>query len=160
MVNEAIYLRRKDVVYFDPGTVKMLAKGDPKIPGKMFKQDMVAAAKSDTGVKGRFNHNEADAYHVARFSARFWLFLSRVEKLMEGPPATATVFREKILTRQDPVKMAIEQLCLTPAEQQAFAKVHTFTRGEKAGHTVLMGALFKENQRFYRFSRISPDENL
>jgi len=128
-VNEAIYTRRKDVVYFDPGTVKMLAKGDPKIKGKMFKQDMVEAAKADTGIKGRFNHNEADAYHIARFAARFWLFLNR--SISEGD--------------------------LTPAEFQAFAKIHTFKKGEKAGQTVLMGAAFKENARFFRFSSLPKD---
>lgn len=128
-VNEAIYIRRKDVVYFDPGSVKMLAKGDPKIKGKMFKQDMVDAAKSDTGIKGRFNHNEADAYHVARFAARFWLFLGK--KLAEAD--------------------------LTPSEYQAFAKIHTFKRGERAGQTVLMGAAFKEGQRFFRFSALPKE---
>lgn len=128
-VNEAIYLRRKDVVYFDPGTVKMLTKGDPKIPGKMFKQDMVDAAKSDTGIKGRLNHNEADAYHVARFAARFWEFLSG----------------------------EILETDLTPAEHQAFAKIHTFKKGARAGQTVLQGAAFKEGRRFFRFSALPKD---
>ena len=60
MVNEAIYVRRKDVVYFDPGSLKMLVKEDPDVrKGKMFKTDMVDAAKADTGTTGKFNHNEA-----------------------------------------------------------------------------------------------------
>ena len=124
-VNEVVYTRRKDVVYFDPGTVKMLAKGDPKArKGKMFKQDMVAAAKADTGIKGVFNHNEADAYLVARSTARFWLF----------------------------VKGQISEADLTPSEYQSFAKVHTFTKGDRAGETVRTGAVYKEGKRFYRFS--------
>lgn len=125
MVTEAVYLRRKDVVYFDPGTVKMLAKGDPRLrPGKMFKADMVDAARADTGIKGKFNHNEADAYHIARFAARFW-------DLYHG---------------------RLEAEHLTPSEQQAFVKIHTFVRGKQAGKTVHQGALFKENKRFFRFS--------
>jgi Holliday junction resolvasome RuvABC endonuclease subunit len=124
-VNEVVYTRRKDVVYFDPGTVKMLAKGDPKVrKGKMFKQDMVAAAKADTGIRGAFNHNEADAYLVAKFTARFW-------QLVKGQ-----------ISGED----------LTPSEHQAFVKIHTFTRGERAGETVRLGAVYKEGKRFYRFS--------
>ena len=128
-VNEVVYTHRKDVVFFDPGTVKMLAKLDPRTrKGKMFKADMVAAAKADTGITGRFNHNEADAYHVARFAARFFLRLD-----------------EKI-TNDD----------LTPSEYRAFAKVHTFQKGGHVGETVYQGAIFKENQRFYRFSKLEP----
>ena len=127
MVNEAIYTRRKDVVFFDPVSLKMLVKEDPKArKGKMFKQDMVEAAKTDTGIKGAFNHNEADAYHLARFAARFWLFL------------------EDRITTED----------LTPSEHHAFARVHTFTRGDKAGKTERLGAVFKEGQRFFRYSLI------
>jgi Holliday junction resolvasome RuvABC endonuclease subunit len=126
-VNEAIYTRRKDVVYFDPGTVKMLAKEDPSIrKGKMFKADMVAAAKVDTGIKGRFNHNEADAYHIGRFAARFFLF----------------------------VNGSLKEADLTPAEFRAFARTHTFVRGRRKGETVQYGAAFKEGQRWYRFSTL------
>lgn len=129
-VNEAIYTRRKDVVYFDPGSVKMLAKGDPSVrKGKMFKQDMVEAAKADTGVTGRFNHNEADAYHIARFAARFFDFVDR--------------------------RIGVEEL--TPSEKRAFAFVHTFTKGKRAGETLYHGAAFKEGKRFYRFSLLGPD---
>jgi hypothetical protein len=129
-VNEALFIMRRDVVYFDPGTVKMLAKQDPKVrQGKMFKSDMVEAARADCGgFKGRLNHNEADAYHIGRFAARFW-------KLLDGE---------------------IGEADLTPSEYQAFARVHTFQRGDRAGQTLKTGAIFKENQRFYRFSRLGP----
>ena len=124
MVNEAIWSRRKDVVYFDPSTVKMLTKIDPsQRKGKMFKSDMIDAAKADTGV-GRWNADEADAYHVARFAARFW-------SLANGD---------------------IQETDLTPAEYKAFAREHTFTRGERAGQTVQSGTLFKEGKRFFKFS--------
>lgn len=128
MVNEAVWQRRRDVVYFDPATVKMLVKEDPKRrPGKMFKSDMVNAAVMDTGIR-RWNHNEADAYHLARFAARFW-------SLMRG---------------------AVQTDELTPAEFRAFARVHTFQRGKREGQTVHSGTMFKENQRFFRFSALKP----
>lgn len=123
MVNEAVWSRRRDVVFFDPGTVKMLARGAPNLPGKMFKSDMVEACKAETGLT--LNHNEADAYHVAKSAARFWMLL-RGEI---GP--------------ED----------LTPAEVQAFTRIHTFSKGKRVGQTVRLGAMFKENQRFFRFSR-------
>lgn len=123
-VNEAVWSRRRDVVHFDPGTVKMLTKIDPKQrKGKMFKSDMIDAAKADTGVS-KWNADEADAYHVARFTARFWMF----------------------------VKGQIGEGDLSPAEHQAFARVHTYTRGKREGQTVHTGAIFKEGRRFFRFS--------
>jgi hypothetical protein len=124
MVNEAIWSRRKDVVYFDPLTLKMLVKEDPKIrKGKMFKSDMIEAARADTGI-ARWNSDEADGYHVSRYTARFW-------KLVRGE-----------ITEAD----------LTPSEQIAFLKIHTFKRGKRKGQTIRRGALFKENQRYFRFS--------
>lgn len=128
-VNEAIWTRRKDVVFFDPSQVKMLAKGDPRVrKGKMHKGDMVDAAKAETGV--RLNHNEADAYHVARSAARFWM-------LFKGQ-----------LNEDD----------LLPAELRAFSRIHTFVRGKRAGVTVKTGAIFKENSRFFRFSQYLPEK--
>ncbi len=128
MINEAIFSRRKDVVFFDPSTLKMLAKGDPSARrGKMSKGDMVDAAKAETGK--RLNHNAADAYHIARSAARFWM-----------------LFHEQI-TEED----------LLPAELHAFTRIHTFVRGKRAGQTERVGAIFKEDQRFFRFSQYPPE---
>jgi Holliday junction resolvasome RuvABC endonuclease subunit len=120
--NEIVYTHQKPVVFFDPGTVKLLAKIDPKVrKGKMFKTDMVNAAKADVpGFKGRLNHNEADAYHVARFAARFFLL----------------VYEE--ITDDD----------LTPSERHSFSRIHTFTKGKRRGQTVRSGTRFKENRFF------------
>lgn len=125
-VNEAVYTRRRDVVYFDPVTVKMLAKGDPKRKGKMFKSDMVNAALADTGGIGRWNHNEADAYIIARSAAQFWRF----------------------------VQGGIQAEDLTPAELHSFARTHTFVRGKRAGQTVKSGLVYREKDRFFRFSQL------
>ena len=124
-VNEALYIARKDVVFFDPLTVKALVKQDPSVvKGKMRKSDMVEAAKADTGITGRFDHNEADAYHIARFAARFW------------------TFQQGLITEVD----------LTPSELHTFARTHTYSRGQHAGETVRKGTVFRENDRFFRYS--------
>lgn len=124
-VNEALWSRRRDVVYFDPLTVKLLAKEDPELrKGKMFKADMVALAKADTGVT-RWTNDEADAYHIARFAARFWQFLDGY----------------------------IEEDVLLPSERHVFLKEKTYTRGRYAGETHKMGTAFRENDRFFRFSQ-------
>lgn len=129
-VNEVLMLRRKDVVYFDPQRVKLLAKMDPKVRrGTMDKSDMVDAARQDTQIRG-WNHNEADAYIIARSAARFW-----------------DLYHER-LSLED----------LTPAEIQIFMATHTFTKGKKAGRTLKKGILFKEGDRFYRFSQLDPNE--
>jgi hypothetical protein len=126
-VNEALYVARKDVVFFDPVTLKSLTKLDPKVvKGRMTKADMVAAAKADTGIKGRFNHNEADAYHLARFAARFWDFL--YERITEDD--------------------------LTPSELHTFARTHTYVRGKKAGQTERKGTVYRENDRFFLYSTL------
>lgn len=127
-VCEAVYSFRKNVVFFDPQTVKRLVKMDPDIRrGSMDKSDMVEAARIDSGLlKGRFNHNEADAYHVARFAARFWEFL------------------DGVLKEDD----------LVPSEKNAFYKVHEFKKGPKAGKTMITGLAFRENSRYFRFSQI------
>jgi hypothetical protein len=91
-VNEALFLRRKDVVYFDPLTVKLQAKMDPKIRrGTMDKRDMIEAAKADTQIK-TWNHNEADAFIISRSAARFWSYLGGSLEYEELTPAEKQSF--------------------------------------------------------------------
>lgn len=119
-VTEAIFTHRKDVVFFDPSSVKMLAKMDPKVRrGTMDKRDMIEAARVDTTIK-RWNHNEADAFIVARSAARFW------------------EFQRGELTEED----------LTPSEKHSFAR----TRTTRSGQTVKDGLVYREDDRFHRFS--------
>lgn len=129
-VNEAVMSRRKDVVYFDPLRLKLMAKMDPAVrQGTMDKGDMVDAARQDTGLK-RWNHNEADAYLIARSAARFWdLHAGRIT------PSE-----------------------LTPAEERVFRSVHVFSKGKKAGTTDKRGILYKEGDRFYQFSALAPED--
>ncbi len=129
-VNEAAFSLRRDVVYFDPSTVKSLAKMDPSIRrGRMDKTDMIDAAKADTEVK-KWNHNEADAYIVARTAARFWDFL------------------EGALTEEE----------LTPAEHHTFLHKHIISKGPRKGQIDIRGLAHRENERFFRFSRFSPED--
>lgn len=129
-VNEAIFTRRMDVVYLDPKRVKLMAKMDPSVRrGRMDKSDMQDAARADTGIK-RWNHNEADAYIIARTAAGFWQFL----------------------------RGELKEEDLFPAELQVFLSVHKFTRGVKAGKTVQRGLAYKENDRFFRFSLLTAED--
>ena len=95
----------------------------------MNKPDMVDAAKEDTGGKGRWDHNEADAYHVARAAGRFWC-------LYEG-----------LLSEED----------LTDYEKHAFALIKTWKKGKKAGQTEKKGMLYREYEKFFLFSKGKDD---
>jgi Holliday junction resolvasome RuvABC endonuclease subunit len=71
---EALWKAKRDVFFWDPSTVKSRAKeiiGRDK--GKMFKSDMMEAAKILTEEK-KWNNDEADALHVAHLTYRFIAF--------------------------------------------------------------------------------------
>lgn len=123
---EALKSAKVDVVFFSPGQIKNHAAAFVQRPSgwKMGKPDMVEAAKVDTGGKKAWNHNEADAYWVARVAARFWLFM------------------DQIIGADD----------LTPYEAKQFMSVHTFVRGPRAGTTVQRGIMYREDERFFQWS--------
>lgn len=149
---EALRLSKVDVVFFSPGQVKAHARNleillpDPKtgIPTlqpirprgwKMAKPDMVEAAKMDTGGKGSWNHNEADAYWVARTAGRFWAYY---DSLVSG------------FDSDNP-----DTIELSPLEKKQFTDIHTFTKGRNAGKTVEKGILYRENERFFLWTQES-----
>jgi len=123
---ESIRGHRQDVIFFAPPQVKAFAKEIRGLPRswKMSKSDMVDAAKDDTGGKGKWDHNEADAYHVAQAAGRFWELYAN------------------LITDDE----------LTPVEARTFTKIHTYTRGKKAGKTELKGILHRESERFFLWS--------
>jgi hypothetical protein len=138
--NEALKLEKRDVVYFTPGQVKAHARetlGRPK-GWKMMKPDMVDAAKLDTRtvtpeitkktykIRNVWDHNEADAYLVARVAGRFWNFYSGL----------------------------LAEDSLTRTESSMFSEIHTYVRGKNAGKTVHKGLLFREEDRFFRWSTL------
>jgi len=124
---EALRAECMDVVFWSPLQAKAHARDTLDRPKgwPMDKMDMVEAAKKDVG-GGRWNHNEADAYLVAVLSGRFWEFYD--ERLAVGG--------------------------LTPTEARYFTRVHTFVRGKKAGKTIKKGAIYRESDRFFIWSRL------
>ncbi len=130
-VSEAIRAERQDVVFFSPMQVKSharLALGRPS-DWKMEKLDMVAAAKRDALIKASLNHNEADAYWVSVVAGRFWSF------------------QRGLITESQ----------LTPVERQQFLQVKTFVKGKKAGKTIKSGIMYREDERFFRWSEAVKD---
>jgi len=123
---EALKAERCDVVFWSPLQVKAHARDSLGRPPKwqMMKPDMVEAAKADTGGKGTWNHNEADAYLVGRLAGRFWAFI-------DG---------------------GLPEADLTATERKYFAGVRTMTRGKRAGEEVRSGVMYREDERFFRWS--------
>ncbi len=124
--SEALRTEYCDVVFWAPLQVKAHARElISRPPGwKMDKTDMVEAAKADAG-PGRWNHNEADAYLIARLSARFWA-------LYDGD-----------LTDGD----------LSPVELKYFTEIKTYMRGKNAGKEVKSGVMYREDERFFLWSQ-------
>lgn len=91
-VTEAAFLMRRDLVFFDPATVKMLVRADSSVRrGSIDKQDVIDAARADTTIK-RWNHNEADAFILARSAAHFFEFVEGALSESELTPSEAQAF--------------------------------------------------------------------
>lgn len=127
--NEALRVEQRDVVFFAPEQGKAHARESLRRPKgwKMLKGDMVEAAKKDTK-SGQWNHNEADAYLIGRLAARFWGFYAG----------------------------EIPESELTPVERTQFLLIHTYQRGKKAGQVVKRGLMYREEDRFFLWSKVSP----
>ncbi len=130
-VCEACYLEGVPLVLFSPPQLKAharLALDRPKINGKLWKMhkgDMSEAARDHCGGKGRvWASDEADAYWAAFAGGRFWLRLHGV--LDDGD--------------------------LNSVERQQFARIHTYSRGKKAGETEKSGLLYRENDRYFMWT--------
>jgi len=96
---EALYLTKQNVFFWDPLTVKSRAKeilGREK--GKMFKIDMIDAAKKETGIKSKWNSDTADAFHVAHITSRFVKFL------------TGEIGKEDLTIREDWIFLGIKKI--------------------------------------------------
>lgn len=123
-----IFEARKDVVMFDPSTLKYLAREDPAKKGAMGKLDMQRKVQVDTMDTKVIDNNEADAYLVARYSARMM-------QLVKGeiqPEQLTECERRVFLTREKTVKKL----------------------GKKVKKRV--SHVFRENSRFFRFSQVPP----
>lgn len=122
-----VFESRIDCALFDPATLKLLAKGDPKEKrGAMGKLDMQRKVQLDTLDPNIIDNNEADAYLVAYFA-------TRLTKLIRG--------------ELDPSE-------LTPSEKRVFilrTRTIKTIKGKKIRH---VGHVFRENSRFFEYSRI------
>jgi Holliday junction resolvasome RuvABC endonuclease subunit len=123
-----VFKKRIDCVLFDPSTLKSLAKESPDKKGQMSKLDMQRKVQIDTLDPKVIDNNEADAYLVAKYASRMISL----------------------------VKEDIKPEDLTPNELKTFLlktrKVKTLT-GTKVKR---MAHVFRENSRFYEFSRVPP----
>lgn len=125
-----IFAARKDVVLFDPTTLKYLAREDPSKKGSMGKLDMQRKVQVDTMDPKVIDDNEADAYLVAKFSARMIRLVNGSLKPDDLTEAEKRVF----LTREKTVKRM----------------------GQKVKRRVAHA--FRENSRFFRFSLVPPGD--
>lgn len=130
--SEALFQTKRDVVFFSPGQLKAHARHHLERPKgwKMLKGDMVEAVQVHAQVKGRWNHNEADAYWAAAAGRRFWQLYDNV----------------------------ISDNDLNPVEKTQFSRIHTYSRGKNAGRTVKSGILYREDERFHVWSKGDEDE--
>ena len=126
---EALRTEGCDVVFWSPLQVKAHARETLDRPQSwvMDKVDMVEAAKKDAGGK-TWNHNEADAYLVARLAGRFWHL------------------HADLLTED----------ALTPTERKYFTEIKQFSRGKKAGQEERRGVIYREDDRFFLWSNVKP----
>ena len=124
---EALKTEGCDVVFWSPLQVKAHARESLARPKGwvMDKKDMIDAAVKDAG-GSKWNHNEADAYLVARLSARFWR-----------------------LYQDDPIEGG-----LTPVESKYFTEVKQFIRGKYAGQEKKTGVIYREDERFFLWSTL------
>lgn len=125
---EAAFLSRKDVVLFDPTTVKFLTGNKSAT-----KQDMQKFVQLDRMSADLVQSDEADAYCVARATARF------------------VALRNGDLRPED----------LTQNERRTFLERSRKRKTAFGQKTVRTGHLFQENSRYFAFSKIpAGDINL
>lgn len=127
---EAIFSQNQDLVLWAPPQIKKFARDKSGLPSdwKMGKQDMSDTARDDTG-GGQWDHNEADAYHVAAFAGRWWKFYMG----------------------------DLDDEELTPYEKKTFTHIRRITKGKKAGQMEIKGVLHREGERFFLWSMTDRD---
>ncbi len=125
---------RRDVVLIEQGQLKALARGH--MGGMaMDKRDIVAWVKrlvarpNEIHVKLRINEHEADATVAAWHGARFFELMAE--------------------------KLGISDL--SDAERHVFLREHTFTKGPRKGMTIRKGVAYREDDRYFLFSKAPHD---
>lgn len=123
---EAIFEARKDCVLFDPTTSKYVATGK----GTADKADIKNEVQIDTLNPNDIQSDEADAYCIARSTAKFLLLRNGKIKPEDLTVSERKVFLEKIKKK----------------------KVLGKTVKKKIAH------VFRENSRYFLFSQIPPGD--
>lgn len=114
------------LVYLQPSTVKKYAYPDMN-PNDVSKAFMSHAAKKELDRLGRrFSEHAADAYFIGKIGLKYyqWLFMK---------------------------KFTDDQL--SDAERALFCGKHTFVKGVKKGFTEYTGIIYRENERFYDYTK-------
>lgn len=125
-----IFEARRDVVLFDPATLKYLARETTDRKGAMGKLDMQRRVQVDTMDTKVIDNNEADAYLCAKYGARM---MRLVNGLLRPEELTETE-RRVFLTREKTVKRMGQRV------------------KKRVSHA------FRENSRFFRFSLVPPGD--
>ncbi len=121
----SIFEARKDLVLFDPATVKSLIYPGKKT-AEVNKLDMQRFVQQDTMELKQINNDEADAYCIARSACR-------MKMLKLG-----------ILSPED----------LNPGELKKFVTNTKKTKGKLGRHVKKSAQIFRENKLFYDFSKV------
>jgi Holliday junction resolvasome RuvABC endonuclease subunit len=114
------------VIQFPPTTLKKYAYPDMD-PDNVTKHYMTDKAKKELGRQGRrFSEHVADAYFAGKLGLKFykWLFMHE--------------FSDSDLSEH---------------ERDLFCGKHTFTRGLKKGTTEYNGTIYKENEKFWDYTK-------
>lgn len=119
-----IFLARKDCVLFDPSTREYLIRNGKK--GKLNKSDVQRFVQLDTMDPISLQNDEADAYVIGFFAARF------------------LELRRGLIKPQD----------LSPAEAQKFLYMTKQKKTPIGKRLIKTAHLFRENKRFFDFSRV------
>jgi len=114
------------LIYLQPSTVKKYAYPDMD-PDNITKAHMTLAARKELDIMGkRFSEHEADAYFIGKIGLKYyqWLFMKK-----------------------------FSDSDLTEIEQNLFCGKHSYVRGNKKGITEYTGIIYRENERFYDYSK-------
>ncbi len=121
-----IFENRIDCALFDPETLKNIVKGKENIKIVMDKTEMQRMVKIDTKSSIPINDNEADAYLLAKHSCRLF-------KVMDGNIEISELSETEL------------KYFITKSKK---VKTKKGTKVKKTGH------VFKENLRFFKFSKV------
>ncbi len=127
---EAVFYNRRDLVLFDPSTLKSLLRGMTGCTGAINKADVQRWVSLDTMDASVINHNQADAYALGFNAARFFSLLGG-----HLAPESLNEYEAKIFLERTKTVKTLKG----PIQKN-------------------MAHAFRENQRYFRFSQIATGD--